>query len=547
MSSSTTAPTPQRRPRHEGLFFDEFAPDSAWLRDHGTIQLPPMDGDHEIVVHGDWRPHPETRGLETGPLRLGLRLLHQQAIVAPATDGPFNVRFVVRSGEGSGGLPLRLALYGAGLTNLLAWLGRITTGWPLCGGLQRFRAQRRNRQLRVTRVEIDGETAFDFSQRHGAYSAAFARKHVRLGINIVGFLTADLGVGESARCMVRAADAAGLPSALVPLKLNCKNPQGDRTFSARLQEQNPNPVNIVHLDPPAMRDIDHHHGAAFRAGKYNIGYWAWELPEFPDGWMNAFETVHEVWCPSEFVRQAIALKSPVPVLAMPHAIRFARPTTPIPELRAHFGLPASDYLFLVLYDLNSYSVRKNPTAVLDAFRLSSLAGRGASLAIKVHNVAGNEADLAALREAVADLPGTVVISDTLSRDDVYALEAACDCFVSLHRSEGFGLAVAECMYLGKPVIVTDWSATAEFVDATNGAPVRCRLVPLERSHGPYAKGQIWAEPDAAHAAEWMQRLFRDRDLGSRLGSAAQRTIAERFSPEAIGARYRRRLEVIASW
>jgi len=167
--------------------------------------------------------------------------------------------------------------------------------------------------------------------------------------------------------------------------------------------------------------------------------------------------------------------------------------------------------------------------------------------IKVHNVAGNEADLAALREAVADLPGTVVITDTLSRDDVYALEAACDCFVSLHRSEGFGLAVAECMYLGKPVIVTDWSATAEFVDASNGAPVRCRLVPLERSHGPYAKGQIWAEPDTAHAAEWMQRLFHDRELGSRLGTAARQTIEERFSPEVIGARYRRRLEVIASW
>lgn len=547
MATFTPAPTPRRRSRFEGLFFDEFDSGSAWLRETATVQLPPLEGAHEVVIHGTWRPYPSLQGAEAAPLRLHLRLGTQQVTVAPASIGDFRHVFTIAPGEAIQGIPVILALRGASWTNTLAWLGRVTTGWPGFERLQRYRTQNRNRQLRITRIEIDGETAFDFSQRQGAYSAAFARRHARLGVNVVGFLTADLGVGESARCMVRAADAAGLPSALVALKLHCKNPQGDTTYAARLQADNPNPVNIIHLDPPAMRDIDHHHGTAFRAGKYNIGYWAWELPEFPDGWMNAFETVHEVWCPSEFVRQAIALKSPVPVLAMPHAIHFARPTSSRDELRARFSLPASDYLFLFLYDLNSYSARKNPAAVIDAFRQSGLSGAGASLVIKVHNVAGNEPDLAALRAAVADLSGTVVITDTLSRGDVYALEAACDCFVSLHRSEGFGLAVAECMYLGKPVIVTDWSATAEFVDATNGAPVRCRLVTLERSHGPYAKGQTWAEPDTAHAAEWMQRLCHDRDLGARLGAAARATIEARFSPEAIGTRYRRRLEVIASW
>ncbi len=506
-----------------------------------------MEGAHEIVVHGEWRPHPDVRGLETGGLRLALRLLHQEAIISPSAPGPFRLAFRVGAGEATDGLALHLALIGAGFTNLLAWLGRVAAGAPGAGALQRFRLQNRNRQMRLVRIEVDGETCFDFSQRHGAFSAEFARRHVRLGVNIVGFLTADLGVGESARCMVRAADAAGLPSALVPLKLHCKNPQGDTTFAARLRSDNPNPVNIVHLDPPAMRDLDHHHGAGFRAGRYNVGYWAWELPEFPDGWMNAFEYVHEVWCPSEFVRQAIALKSPVPVLAMPHAIRFARPTETVAELRTRFGLPDDAYLFLVLYDLNSYSARKNPQAAIEAFRRSGLAGRGAALVVKVHNVAGNEADLTALRAAMADLPGTTVLTETLPREDVYRLESACDCFVSLHRSEGFGLAVAECMYLGKPVIATDWSATAEFLDATNGAPVRHRLVTLERSHGPYAKGQTWAEPDVDHAAEWMQRLFADRTLAAHLGAAARQTIEERFSPEAIGARYRRRLEVIASW
>ena len=159
-------------------------------------------------------------------------------------------------------------------------------------------------------------------------------------------------------------------------------------------------------------------------------------------------------------------------------------------------------------------------------------------------MAGNEADLAQLQASVADLPGTVLITETLSREDVYRLQAACDCYVSLHRSEGFGLAVAECMLLGKPVIATDWSATAEFLDETNGCPVRYRLVPLERNHGPYGKGQWWAEADPDHAADWMRRLRADAGLCARLGAAAHATIVARFSPGVVGARYRKRLEGI---
>ena len=103
------------------------------------------------------------------------------------------------------------------------------------------------------------------------------------------------------------------------------------------------------------------------------------------------------------------------------------------------------------------------------------------------------------------------------------------------------------MYLGKPVISTDWSATSEFVNASNGCPVRAPLITLDRNHGPYAKGSTWADPDPAHAAEHMRRLFADPALCAALGAAARTTIESRFSPAAIGTRYRRRLEVIATF
>ena len=124
----------------------------------------------------------------------------------------------------------------------------------------------------------------------------------------------------------------------------------------------------------------------------------------------------------------------------------------------------------------------------------------------------------------------MLLTETLSRADIYALEAVCDCFVSLHRSEGFGLAVAECMLLGKPVISTDWSATSEFVMRENGFPVRAKLVTLERNHGPYAKGSTWAEPDTMHAAEHMRSVFSDRALAARLEPPPTRRLWRDFLP-----------------
>lgn len=551
-SSASFSPVPaggalrRRWSRYEGIFTDEFCPDSGWIRERASLHLPPLVGTPALVIEGEWRPHPDVRGVDAGLPALTCAIDGAPPVtVTPkgSSAQPWRVELPLPLRVATGSVTVTLTLQNVGWTNLLAWAGRVTGFGPW----QRFRAQNRNRQLRVRRVlTAGGDVIYDFGNRHSPYVAAFARKHAKIGLNVVGFLTADLGIAESARCMVRAADAAGIPTALLDLKLNVKNRRGDLTYAARLQSEPTHDVSVFHLDPPAARDLDHHHGRSLRAGRYNIAYWAWELPEFPDAWTPYCEYFDEIWCPSDFVREAIAMRSPVPVLTMPHAIAFERPTESAAELRARFGLPPDRLLFLFVYDLNSYSPRKNAAAVVEAFRASGLSTQGAALVLKTHSTAGNEAELAALRASVADLPGTVIIDTTLSRADVYRLEAACDVFVSLHRSEGFGLAVAECMFLGKPVISTDWSATAEFVNPSNGCPVRARLVTLDRNIGPYSQGQTWADPDLHQAADWMVRLARDPELRQQLGAAARATIEARFAPAQIGARYRRRLEAIAT-
>lgn len=533
--------SPRHPPKFTGIFQDDIPGDSCWIRETGSVLLPALSNVRTLVVSGEVLPADARDSTAAGPLGLVLKIDHhvvmQRTEIAP---GPFKFEVPWPAARATPGHTLALQLCGVGGSNLLAWLGRLTG----LGPLQAWRKQARNRRLRLRRIEADGEVLFDFANRDSPWNAAVSRRLMKIGLNLAGYFRADLGIGESVRCAARAADAAGLGLACINLKLHCINPQSDETFASRLQPDNPHPVNVFHLDTPASRDIEHHHGAGFRRGKYNIGYWAWELPEFPDAWIGYGNYFDEIWTPSRFTSDAIGQKLDIPVLTMPHAVSFSRPQG---DYREKFGLPDDKFIFLFLYDLNSYSERKNPAAVLEAFRRSGLAGRDAALVIKVHNTAGNPDDFARLQSAAAALPGTTLITSTLTRTEIYELESACDCFVSLHRSEGFGLAVAECMYLGKPVISTDWSGTAEYVTTANGCPVRCSLVTLDRDHGPYQKGQTWAEPDIGHAAEWMQRLVTDRKLGQQLGAVARATIEERFSPLAIGTRYRRRLETIAGW
>jgi len=534
---STSAAPAGRFSHHAGLYFDDFDPASAWIRESAELRLPPGQAGQVLVLRGEYRPHPAARRLEAAAPGLVCRVdgtaVGELQNLAP---GPFELRFTLPASATGHAPTISLALTGVHFTNFLAWLGR-RTGWA---SLHHFRQQTKNRQLRIASLaDAAGELIFDFSIRLAPYSAAYARKHVRLGVNIAGFLTADLGVGESARCMVRAADAAGIPAALVPLKLHCKNRLGDQTYAARLQSANPHPVNVVHLDPPATRDLDYHHGRGFREGKYNIAYWAWELPEFPDAWIPNFGYFDEVWCPSEFVRAAIAHKSPLPVVTMPHAISFARPTG---DHRARFGLPAGKFLFLCLYDLNSYSERKNPRGMIEAFRQSGLAGPNAALVVKVQNSAANAADFAELQAAVRDLPGTVLLTETLSREEIYQLEGACDCFVSLHRAEGFGRGLGEAMALGRLAMGTDWSGNTDFLNASNGLAVRSDLVALKDGDYPHWQGQSWAEPDVDHAYALLAPILKNPALGRAIARKGQSDVMLSHGNRAVGLRMLDRLE-----
>ena len=188
-------------------------------------------------------------------------------------------------------------------------------------------------------------------------------------------------------------------------------------------------------------------------------------------------------------------------------------------------------------------------AVIHAFKTAfgGSAGKDVGLVIKTQSTKRNRGAFEELKTHLEGIENIYLIENRLSREDVYSLMYSVDAYVSLHRSEGFGLTVAESMYLGKPVLSTNWSATTEFVNVHNGCPVDFELYKLERNFGPYSKGQYWANALTDHAAELMERLVKDAEFAQIIGEEAARTMRERFSPHEIGKIYEKRMKSHTLW
>jgi glycosyltransferase involved in cell wall biosynthesis len=198
-----------------------------------------------------------------------------------------------------------------------------------------------------------------------------------------------------------------------------------------------------------------------------------------------------------------------------------------------------------MYDFDSYQYRKNPEASIAAFRLAAANRSDALLLIKTINADKYPEKYAALKKNVADLNNVVFLDRFLTRQQVFDLEYCCNCMISLHRAEGFGLGPAEMMYLGKPVIATGWSANMEFMTPMNSFPVNYELKILEEPIGVYEAGQEWAEADIEHAADCLQRLLDETGLELEIGQRAARSIRKQLSVTEIGRQYRDRLVLIA--
>jgi glycosyltransferase involved in cell wall biosynthesis len=357
------------------------------------------------------------------------------------------------------------------------------------------------------------------------------------GVNVVGYFRSELGVGEAARQVVMALDTAGVPALAVHGATLPLSRQG-HLFTQSDYRDAQFPVNLICVNADMLPDFADRAGERFFAGRYSIGLWFWEVSRFRSEWQRSFELLDEVWAPTEHVAAALAPISPIPVV--PTRIPVEMPPI-VPRSRAELGVPEG-FFFLFSFDYLSVFERKNPLATVDAFARAFAPGDGPSLVLKCINTERDPANHERLLAAAREHPDIHVIDRYMTPSDKNTLTATCDCYVSLHRSEGFGLTMAEAMYVGKPVIATGYSGNLDFMNSENGLLVDYEIVPIGAGSPPYPAGGEWADPSIEHAAELMRLVFDDTAAAAALGARAARDIHRTHSPEAAGELMRSRLE-----
>ncbi|HET6805045.1 MAG TPA: glycosyltransferase family 4 protein [Frateuria sp.] len=362
------------------------------------------------------------------------------------------------------------------------------------------------------------------------------------GVNIFAYVRGQFGLAESARLYTRALLHGGFPVALYDIPLDLAHNMDDPSLDDFIGPDTPHPVNLVFVNPDYLDAARAAIGPEKLGGRYTIGCWFWELENFPTEWLPALAHVDEIMVSSEFVRDLVRRVTDKPILHVPLPV-LENPDSGL--LRSDFGLRDDDYVFLTSFDFNSFMDRKNPMAVIRAFHLAF--GEGSDrvrLLIKTSNGHRHPGRLRELLDVASSDPRILVRDEVIEREHVQALQRCADAYVSLHRAEGFGLGLAECMRSGKPVIATGWSGNMEFMTPENSFLVSCDLVPVGPGEYLYAEGQRWADPDVAQAAHYMRQLADDPALGRRVGERASRDIRENLAASLIAQRLASRLAEI---
>jgi glycosyltransferase involved in cell wall biosynthesis len=339
------------------------------------------------------------------------------------------------------------------------------------------------------------------------------------GVNVVGFLDGEFGVGAAGRMLARAVRAAGLPLATKPLHPPFQRHQEQH---GRSLEGAPFPTSVFAMNADGLLAYSRDLEFLEHRGKKRVGIWYWEAGQLPASMCEAASLVDEVWCASSHVRDLLAASLDVPVFQ--HPLVFDAPRGPSPLTRADLGLPSDGFLFGFVFDFLSVPRRKNPTAVVDAYCAAFGPDDGAKLLLKSMHGMDAQGASSALREAAGGRPDVVFIDRHFDPIEMRALFEQLDCYVSLHRSEGLGLTMSSAMAAGTPCIATGWSGNLEFMHETNSYLVPYELVEIGPGADPYAADGVWAEPDVEAAAAAMRRMFDHPEAATELGRRGRESL-----------------------
>lgn len=385
------------------------------------------------------------------------------------------------------------------------------------------------------RLEANGLSQIKKHQRK-----PFSAEKFQKGVNLIGNIRAEIGLGQSCRLVANELEHTGLPFSVLNFELSGKVRNQDLSYEHKLSENADYGINLIHIHPYEMPEAYLFFNREIWDYHYNIGFWVWELEELPDEWTECISLFDEIWTPSEFAAEAMREKISLPVYSIPFAVNAE---TEAGYNREYFGLPENRFLYLIMYDSNSTADRKNPKGAVDAFKTAfSPKNSEVGLVIKVNN--GTEEDLKDLKNELRDYSAVYYITGVLDKIQVNSLLKCSDVFVSLHCAEGFGLVMAEAMLTGTPVIATNWSANTEFMNSDVACMVDFEFEQIKKDAGHYKSGQRWAKADVGQAAEYMLKLKESPEFYQAVSRKAIRFVQEKLSMEKAVCKIKDRVSKI---
>jgi glycosyltransferase involved in cell wall biosynthesis/SAM-dependent methyltransferase len=361
------------------------------------------------------------------------------------------------------------------------------------------------------------------------------------GVNVAGYFRAELGIGEAARLLVGALRAQGVPYATTTYGATISRQQ--HVFYDLRPHGAAYDINVVCVNADSARQFAQDIGEMFFAGRHTAGFWFWEVERFPSVMHAAFDVVDEVWTATDFVASAVRAAGRKPVFTVPLPV--VVPVVPKGMTRDQLGLP-DRFTFLQIFDFSSIMERKNPHGLIEAFTRAFSPNEGPLLVLKAINGERWINERERLRAAAGNRSDIVIIDTYFSPEEKNALLQLCDCYVSLHRSEGLGLTMAEAMALGRPVIATGYSGNLHFMTPANSYLVNYVMSKVPAGCDPYPETASWAEPDLDQAAQFMREVY-ERPAGARTRAERGRVdVLQHHNLQSSGAAIAARLESIRS-
>jgi hypothetical protein len=328
-----------------------------------------------------------------------------------------------------------------------------------------------------------------------------------LCIEVIGFFHSISGIGESARLCAQQLAADGYRVKCTSVEIFFRKPQElewlwpDNIDSSEIN------CRLYHLNPPMLPPVIVQMGFANFKKTFNIGYWAWELEAIPAEWIRAFRYMNAIFTPSKFTSRVIQSYTKHPVFTVTHPVTL---TTATQGMRARLDIPEQAFLVSNIFSFGSAMERKNPLGLINAFKQAFAGNEDAYLILK-SNTSDNHPDQQTLLQAITDHPTIRLIDQHWSRADVLGLIQCSDLYASLHRSEGFGLTIAEAMLLNTPTMVTAWSGNMDFCTAENSFLVTHKPIKVNSNHPEFREFEntTWADADIRHTAGLFSEIFKN--------------------------------------